>query len=290
MVKRLIRRGLWRMGYDILKVPPAQPVRSVPEPPPVSPVWPLPKHAAAPSDDEIRKAFASHAHWQYSFEFEGGPSFRSSHVNPGLDTDDPRRPLQGFRHFMPYLVQANGGTLQGKRVLDIACNSGFWSLQCALLGAEVVGFDARPQLIEQAKLVQRIAGIGNVRFETLDFWQMSPEALGGRFDIVLNLGLLYHLPKPLEALERTIAMTRRHVLLDTALYPSEEPLVYLKWETPFDIRTAAEEGVVAVPTRTSVELLLRHLRPKSWFEIPVRSNDLHPEYRTHRRASWLIEI
>jgi 23S rRNA G2069 N7-methylase RlmK/C1962 C5-methylase RlmI len=36
---------------------------------------------------------------------------------------------------MPYVVQSQGGALEGKRVLDIACNSGFWSIQCALLGA-----------------------------------------------------------------------------------------------------------------------------------------------------------
>lgn len=289
-LKRLIRRGLRRIGYDILKVPRPRPSLPLPEPPPVTPVWPLPKHAPAPSDDAIREAFARYPHWQYPFEFEGGLSFRTSHTNPGLDTDDPRRPFQVFRHFMPYLVQALGGTLEGKRILDIACNSGFWSLQCALLGASVVGFDARPELIEQAELVKRLTGVRNVEFQVLDFREMSREALGGPFDAVLNIGLLYHLPKPLEALEKTIAMARSHVLLDTALYPSEEPVIYLKWEEPFDIRTAVEEGMVAVPTRTSVELMLRHLNVRSWFEVPVRTTDLHLEYRTHRRASWLITV
>src|SRR5215212_5252568 len=205
VVKRLIRRALRRLGYDILKVPGRQPMRPLPEPPPVKPVWPLPR-IAAHDDQEIRDAFASHSHWHYAYEFEGGLSFRSSHTNPGLDTDDPNRPFQAFRHFMPYLVQAHGGTLRGKRVLDIACNSGFWSLQCALLGADVVGFDARPELIEQANLLKRMTGIENVDFKVLDFWRMSPETLGGPFDIVLNLGLLYHLSEPLEALARTKAM------------------------------------------------------------------------------------
>ena len=82
-------------------------------------------------------------------------------------------------------------------MLDIACNSGFWSLQCALLGAKVVGFDARGELVEQAKLIKAIVGADNVEFKVLDFWDMSPQALGGTFDVVLNLGILYHLPKPL---------------------------------------------------------------------------------------------
>src|SRR5262249_43821504 len=143
--------------------------------------------------------------WHYSYEFQGGLSFPISrmHGNEDQVAMDPKRPLQRFRHFIPDLVASQGGSLRGKRVLDIACNSGFWSIQCALLGAEVVGFDARDVLIEQANLLKSIVGLDNVSFRQLDFWSMSPESLGGVFDIVLNLGILYHLPDPLEALRIT---------------------------------------------------------------------------------------
>jgi hypothetical protein len=97
-------------------------------------------------------------------------------------------------------------------------------------------------------------------------------------------------PKPLEALELTKAMARRHILLDTVLHPSDEFAVYLKWEEPSDIRMAASEGIVAVPTRPSIELMLKHLRVTSWTEIPVRTKDLPIDYLTGRRASWLIEL
>ncbi|HEX2095159.1 MAG TPA: methyltransferase domain-containing protein [Longimicrobiaceae bacterium] len=290
MIKRLVRRTLRHLGYDILKVPPARPVRPVTEPPAVAPVWPLPRRARGLADEDVRREFARFPHWHYAYSFEGGLSFRTAHNNPGLDTDDPVRPLQRFRHFMPYLVQAQGGTLKGKRILDIACNSGFWSIQCALLGAEVVGFDARPELIEQANLVKSVTGVDNVEFRVLDFGRMSPETLGGKFDVVLNLGFLYHVPQPLEALERTRAMAREHVLLDTAVHPSGEAAIYLKWEEPFDIRTAAEAGVVALPTRAGVELMLRHLKFSGWTEIPVRTEDLPLDYLANRRTSWLIQV
>jgi SAM-dependent methyltransferase len=175
-------------------------------------------------------------------------------------------------------------------VLDIACNSGFWSIQCALLGAEVVGFDARPELIEQANLLKSITSADGVDFRVLDFWQMSPAVLGGRFDVVLNLGFLYHVANPLEALELTKTMARRHILLDTAVHPSEELTIHLKWEEPFDIRMAVDEGIVALPTKPSVELMLRHLKVNRWFEIPVRTQDMPLDYLTGRRASWLIEV
>lgn len=289
-MKRGVRRVLRRLGYDILKVPAARVVRPAQEPPAVAPIWPLPRSPRGPSDDEVREEFARHEFWHYAYEFEGGLSFPTRHNNPGLDTDDAKRHLQRFSHFMPYLVAACGGSLEGKRVLDIACNSGFWSIQCALLGAEVVGFDARAELIEQARLLKRITGADAAEFRVLDFWQMTPEALGGGFDVVLNLGFLYHVPKPVEALERTKMMAGEHILLDTAVHPASECAIHLKWEEPFDIRTAVDEGAVALPTKPGVELMLRHLRFSEWFEIPARSRDMPADYLSGRRASWLIKV
>ena len=191
---------------------------------------------------------------------------------------------------MPYVIQAQGGTLRGKRVLDIACNAGFWSIQCALLGAEVVAFDARPEVIEEANLVKGITGADSVDFRVLDFWQMSPDTLGGRFDVVLNLGFLYHVSNPLEALERTRAMARKHILLDTAVHPADDFSIHLKWEEPCDIRMAAHAGIVALPTKPAVALMLRQLNVNGWTEVPVRTKELPIDYLTSRRASWLIEV
>lgn len=289
MLKSLIRRGVRGLGYDILKVPRAAAPSAAPAPPPIEPVWPLPRLGRATSDAWLRDAFSAFPHWHYAYAFEGGLAFPTAHVNPGPETDDPARPLQRFRHFMPDLVAAAGGSLRGKRVLDMACNSGFWSIQCALMGAEVVGFDARPELVAQANLLKEATGAESEQVRRLDFAEAAPETLGGTFDIVLNLGLLYHLPEPLAALERTMRLSHGHVLLDTVIHPVDDHLVYLKWEEPFDIRTAASEGIVAVPTAPAVELMLRHLGVANSLRIPVRSADIPDVYRTQRRASWLIQ-
>jgi SAM-dependent methyltransferase len=262
----------------------------VAEPPAVAPVWPLPRRADGPADEEIRKEFARFERWHYAYEFAGGLTFPTRHHNPGLDTDDPRRPLQRFRHFMPYLLESQGGSLRGTRVLDIACNSGFWSIQCALLGADVVGFDARPELIEQARLLKAITGADGAEFRVLEFSRMTPEVLGGTFDVVLNLGFLYHVPDLVDALERTRRMSHSRILLDTAVHPSDGFTIHLKWEEPMDVRMAIDEGVVALPTKPSVELMLRHLKLGRWWEIPVRTTDIPLDYRTGRRAAWLIEV
>jgi 2-polyprenyl-3-methyl-5-hydroxy-6-metoxy-1,4-benzoquinol methylase len=288
---RSMERFATRAGYELEKVEaPSKILHNPPTavPPPCEPAWPLPR-GGGQTDDEIREAFAQFEHWHYAYAFEGGLSFDARHVNNRSYVDDPERPLQRFRHFMPYLLASNGGTLEGLKILDIACNSGFWSLQCALLGAQVTGFDARQELIDQANLVKSVVGVTNVEFRVLDFFAMTPEALG-TFDVVLNLGILYHLPQPLDTLARTRAMATKQIVLDTGVHPTRNTAVYLRWEDPYDIHAAADAGVVARPSRTAVDLMLTDLGVSSWFEIPVRSAAMPPDYIRGNRTSWLINI
>jgi 2-polyprenyl-3-methyl-5-hydroxy-6-metoxy-1,4-benzoquinol methylase len=260
------------------------------EPPAINPIWPLPRRQGGLSDDQIREEFAKYDLWHYAYVIEGGVSSSARHNDPGPLADAPERPLQRFKHFMPYLIAAENGSLRGKRILDVACNSGFWSIQCALLGAEVVGFDGRAELIQQANLMKSIVGVDTVEFRVLDFWDMSPQALGGTFDVVLNLGILYHLNDPLKALELTKSMARGYILLDTNVYPSTESVIKLCLEEPIDIRNATRSTIVASPSKSSIDLMLRHVGVAKWFEIPLRTTDMPRDYLDDRRASWLIKV
>ena len=261
----------------------------LPGPAPVPPIWPLPRCAEGPSEEEIRMRFAKPNLWHFDFSFEGGLQFSSRHAQPVpyLHREDA---LKRFCHFMPWLLQATGGNLEGKRVLDIGCNSGFWSIQCALLGArEVVGFDARRELVDEASFIREVVGCGNVQFRVLDFWDMNPETMGGSFDVVLNLGILYHLPDPLEALKRTRQMANGYIILDTMLVRSEDSIIRIDWEKPNDINQAATAGIVAWPSRSGVELMLKHIGLSRYLEIPIRTMEVPSSYAAGDRASWLID-
>src|SRR5262245_45992671 len=157
-MKRVIQNALHHLGYEVHRTQQLSkklPDRSISlsDPLTISPLWPLPRRPGGLSDDQIREEFAKYDFWHYAYAFEGGLSFPIRYENPRA-VINPQRARQRFMHFFPYLVALQGGSLQGKRVLDIACNSGFWSIQCALLGAEVVGFDGRPELIQQAELIK----------------------------------------------------------------------------------------------------------------------------------------
>ena len=98
--------------------------------------------------------------------------------------------------------------LTGKTVLDIGCNAGFYALEMKRRGADrVVGIDHDPRYLAQAQLAAEVTGL-SVELRRMSAYDVA--ALGERFDVVLFLGVLYHLRHPLLALD----LIREHVAGD----------------------------------------------------------------------------
>jgi tRNA (mo5U34)-methyltransferase len=106
--------------------------------------------------------------------------------------------------------------LRGRRVLDIGCNDGYMSLQCARLGADVTAIDGIYR--DSLKYVREHAET-KFRFYCIDF--LSPSFLElGRFDVILYLGVLYHTMYPFEQFLRlaSASAARATVLIETEFY------------------------------------------------------------------------
>lgn len=105
--------------------------------------------------------------------------------------------------------------LTGKTVLDIGCNAGFYSFEMRRRGAgRVVGIDADERYLAQARYAARTLGETAVEFRPLSVYDVG--ALGERFDLVIFMGVLYHLRHPLLALD----LIRAHVAGDMMLFQS----------------------------------------------------------------------
>lgn len=90
--------------------------------------------------------------------------------------------------------------LNGKSILDVGCNEGFFSLYMAGKGAKVLGVDIDDKRIAKAQYVQSIVGAGlEVNFETLDIYSPQFKALE-RFDLCLCLGFIHRVPDPFTAI------------------------------------------------------------------------------------------
>jgi tRNA (mo5U34)-methyltransferase len=113
-------------------------------------------------------------------------------------------------------------SLDGRSVLDIGAWDGFFSFEAERRGAaRVLASDwyswHGPGWGKKAgfELARTILG-SRVEDIDIDVMDLSPERVG-TFDVVLFLGVLYHLPHPLLALERVASVTRGLLILETVV-------------------------------------------------------------------------
>ncbi|MDE3196222.1 MAG: DUF1698 domain-containing protein [Acidobacteriota bacterium] len=107
--------------------------------------------------------------------------------------------------------------LSGKRVLDIGAWDGWFSFECERRGASVVAVDC----VELDTFLEARELIGSkVEYRTLDMNELSSARLG-RFDIVLFLGVLYHLRHPLMGLEKVVELTTDLALVESFVIERE---------------------------------------------------------------------
>jgi SAM-dependent methyltransferase len=113
-----------------------------------------------------------------------------------------------------------GGRLDGLRVLDLACLEGMYALELARRGAEVVAIEGREANLEKARFAGRVLGL-DVDWRQEDVRGLSREH-HGEFDVVLCLGILYHLDAPdvFPFVARLSEICRRVLVVDTHVAPA----------------------------------------------------------------------
>lgn len=88
-------------------------------------------------------------------------------------------------------MQVRGHTLEGKRVLDLACGEGGHSIQFSQKGAEVLGVEGRKLYVDRARFAVEAMGQVKVNIIQGDVRKLDPNL--GIFDIVVFSGILHHL-------------------------------------------------------------------------------------------------
>jgi tRNA (mo5U34)-methyltransferase len=151
------------------------------------------------------------------------PWFHNLHLPSGHQTA-PDHPLGDFPRVKWWeLARSLPEDLTGWRALDVGCNAGFYSFALASRGASVLGIDADEHYLRQARwAAEQFALADRVRFEQLQVYDLARRA--ERFDLVLFLGVLYHLRHPLLALDLLAEKAARLLALQTLTTPGNEPL------------------------------------------------------------------
>lgn len=121
--------------------------------------------------------------------------------------DYPAVKFASFRDALP-------ADMTGKTVLDIGCNGGFYAMEMKRRGAKrVLGIDMEDLYLTQARFAAEQAGL-DIEYRKMNVWEVG--AIAERFDLVIFMGVLYHLRHPLLALD----LIHEHVAKDTLLFQS----------------------------------------------------------------------
>lgn len=104
--------------------------------------------------------------------------------------------------------------LSGRTVLDIGCNGGFYSIEMKKRGADrVLAIDHDPFYLDQARFAARVQGV-SLEFRRLSVYEVAK--IGEQFDLVLFMGVFYHLRHPLLALD----LIHKHAARDLFVFQS----------------------------------------------------------------------
>jgi tRNA (mo5U34)-methyltransferase len=152
--------------------------------------------------DEIRARIEALGPWFHNIELNGVLTAPEHFLG-----DYPRVKFRRFAQALP-------ADLSGRSVLDIGCNAGFYSIEMKRRGARrVMGIDSDDRYLAQARFASEIYG-ADIEFRQMSVYDLA--LLRERFDVVLFMGVLYHLRHPLLALD----LIHEHVAGDLMIFQS----------------------------------------------------------------------
>jgi tRNA (mo5U34)-methyltransferase len=150
-----------------------------------------------------------------------GPWFHNLHLPDGTETapdhflgDFPRYKWQRLSPHLP-------ASLEGWSALDIGCNAGYYTFELARRGARVTGIDVDPRYLRQARWAAKEFCLQDaVEFHEMQVYDLASE--DGKFDLVLFMGVFYHLRYPLLGLDLVARRTGRMMVFQTMRMPGME--------------------------------------------------------------------
>jgi tRNA (mo5U34)-methyltransferase len=152
--------------------------------------------------DDIRSRVEELKPWFHNMDLDGVKTAPEHFLD-----DYPSNKWRRFSHALP-------SDLSGKTVLDIGCNAGFYSIEMKRRGADrVVAIDSDDRYLAQARFAADVKGV-DIELRDLSVYDVG--RLDEKFDLVLFMGVLYHLRHPLLALD----LLREHVVGDMMVFQS----------------------------------------------------------------------
>jgi len=152
--------------------------------------------------------------WFYAYELPGGghtPTYHHGQLDAIHDTR--------WSMLETHLQTVFGGRYSQLTAVDLASHQGYFAVKTAQLGfKQVLGIEARQSHVDDSRLITDVYGLPQLRFRQADIHDLNTRELG-QFDLVLMLGLLYHLENPIGALRLCRELCKGLCLIETQIVP-----------------------------------------------------------------------
>jgi tRNA (mo5U34)-methyltransferase len=154
------------------------------------------------SEEELKRRIRELGPWFHNLKLRGHQTAPDHFLG-----DYPQTKWHRFAHALP-------ADLRGRSVLDIGCNAGFYALEMKRRGAgRVLGIDSDERYLAQARFAAEVTGL-EIEFRQMSVYDVAD--LNEVFDLVLFMGVIYHLRHPLLALD----LLYEHVVSDLLVFQS----------------------------------------------------------------------
>jgi SAM-dependent methyltransferase len=236
---------------------------------------------AACADDELRRSVEELGPWEVPYRLAGDLSAMP---------DDMVSAVAAARFW--YRIEIVNGAvarllgkdLERATALDVGCHSGLFTLDLAARGAaRVDGIDLRAHNIAQARFVAAHYGVENVSFAVNDVDDLRV----GEWDVVLNLGVLYHVLNPFELIRRTHALCRSIAVIDTVCHTEPVSAFIVMGDKDTNRTSEGKAEFELHPTYRAVIDLMVDAGFSEIFEVVGRGDYIHDLYETGNRRCFL---
>ena len=164
-----------------------------------------------------------------------------------------------------------------KKVLDLACSDGYFSVEACKNGASYVeGIDLDEERIERANYVKNYYNYKNIDFHIKDVYQMDLREQ--KYDIILCLGLLHRIPD-IDALIDKMCSSDSLIIIETKIWDSKKPELLKK---PNEMKSNKLNILYNVPSYLYLE---QHLKKHGYNNIQF---DIRPEDTNNYKRGLLI--
>jgi len=148
------------------------------------------------SKEKIKKIIKSHS-WHHDFEII--PGFRTNgSYNPSWLWNELQLPED----------------MTNMSLADIGASNGYFSFEARKRGAVVEAFDFRHKDNSGFGLAQYINGLNDIKHHHINVIDINPKDFG-KFDIVLSLGILYHVSDPYLVLKNCASLAKDRLLVES---------------------------------------------------------------------------